>query len=426
MGDIMIDLDFIEDESACLSSTLSDIDVLNEGNFVSHIAMWLKAAYKKLKEFLSKMWNKLVSLIRSKKKVNDPATTRACQDTLNDPSSYNTDAEGSSSDDKWTDANGKTVRVGSFKANHNIKRRNKLSMNKKFKAVFKGFGYDLYRTPEDALDLNIYEKASSKVNRQILDFTSKIMDTVRKVKNAKRISEVEELEKYSDELCDDFKNQKDYADKSTTIEISMEWVKDNFQKVDKALDGLYRKLSDKMFVDAKISSNAANVSKLIETEFKADTKMSSDRKDEINRFIKNYGDPDMTWDKAEKTVFSYESDVDRAIVKVKSRILTSAYLAIIDMISKCVKSLCGHVLVTQNISTEIYNYVKACADYRRYNLVKEFTDLDDYYAQDLLLEYADGLDCNIDDGYIENVERRMYNESQYITSILLSRAAQEI
>lgn len=128
------------------------------------------------------MWNKLVSLIRSKKKVNDPATTRACQDTLNDPSSYSTDTEATSSTDRWTDASGKTTQVGSFKTNHNIKRRNKLSMNKKFKAVFKGFGYDLYRTPEDALDLSIYEKASSKVNRPILDFTSKIMDTVRKVK----------------------------------------------------------------------------------------------------------------------------------------------------------------------------------------------------------------------------------------------------
>ena len=299
-------------------------------------------------------------------------------------------------------------------------------MNKKFKAVFKGFGYDLYRTPEDALDLSIYERASSKVNRPILDFTSKIMDTVRKVKNAKRTSEVDELEKYAEELCDNFKNQKDYDDKSTTIEFNMEWVKDNFQKVDKALTDIYRTLADKMFVDAKISSEARNVSKLIEDEFKLDTKMSADRKDEINRYYKNRPDPDMTWRDAEKAVFSYETDVDRAIVKTKSHILTSAYLAIIDMISKCVKSLCSHILVTQNISTEIYNYVKACADYRKYKLVKEFTDLDDYYAQDLLLEYADGLDCNIDDEYIENIDRRIYNESQYITSILLSEVIPEV
>ena len=88
MGDIMIDLDYFTDESACLSSTLSDIEIINEGHIITSIIAWLRAAYKKLKEFLSKMWNKLVSLIRSKKKVNDPATTRACQDTLNDPSSY--------------------------------------------------------------------------------------------------------------------------------------------------------------------------------------------------------------------------------------------------------------------------------------------------------------------------------------------------
>lgn len=97
MGDITIDLDFIEDESACLSSTLSDIEIINEGPIITSIIAWLRAAYKKLKEFLSKMWNKLVSLIRSKKKVNDPATTRACQDTLNDPSSYSTDTEATSS-----------------------------------------------------------------------------------------------------------------------------------------------------------------------------------------------------------------------------------------------------------------------------------------------------------------------------------------
>ena len=426
MGDIMIDLDFIEDESACLSSTLSDIEIINEGPIITSIIAWLRGAYKKLKEFLSKMWNKLVSLIRSKKKVNDPATTRACQDTLNDPSSYSTDTEATSSNDKWTDASGKTTQVGSFKTNHNIKRRAKLSMNKKFKAVFKGFGHDLYRTPDDALDLSIYEKASSKVNRQILDFTSKIMDTVRKVKNAKRVSEVDELEKYAEELCDNFKNQKDYDDKSTTIEFNMEWVKHNFQKVDKALTDIYRTLADKMFVDAKISSGAQDAEKLIKDEFKLDTKMSSDRKDEINRYLKNHPDPEMSWHDAEKAVFSYETDVDRAIVKTKSHILTSAYLAIIDMISKCVKSLCSHILVTQNISTEIYNYVKACADYRKYKLVKEFTDLDDYYAQDLLLEYTDGLDCNIDDDYIENIDRRIYNESQYITSILLSEIIPEV
>lgn len=55
----------------------------------------------------------------------------------------------------------------------------------------------------------------------------------------------------------------------------MEWVKDNFKKVDKALTDIYRTLADKMFVDAKISSEARNVSKLIEDEFKLDTKMSS-------------------------------------------------------------------------------------------------------------------------------------------------------
>ena len=45
----------------------------------------------------------------------------------------------------------------------------------------------------------------------------------------KRVSEVDELEKYAEELCDNFKNQKDYDGKSTTIEILV-WngVKDNF------------------------------------------------------------------------------------------------------------------------------------------------------------------------------------------------------
>lgn len=282
MGDIMIDLDYFADESACLSSTLSDIEIINEGPIITGIIAWLRAAYKKLKEFLSKMWNKLVSLIRSKKKVNDP-------------SSYSTDTEATSSSDRWTDANGKTTQVGSFKANHKIKRRAKLNMNKKFKAVFKGFGHDLYRTPEDALNLAMYETASSKVNRQILDFTSKIMDTVRKVKNAKRVSEIDELEKYAEELCDNFKNQKDYDGKSTTIEFSMEWVKDNFRKVDDALNDISRVLAKEIFVSSKISLGAQNAEKLIKDEFELDTKMSSDRKEEINRYYKNRPDPEMSW-----------------------------------------------------------------------------------------------------------------------------------
>lgn len=35
----MIDLDFIEDESACLSSTLSDIEIINESQYITSILL---------------------------------------------------------------------------------------------------------------------------------------------------------------------------------------------------------------------------------------------------------------------------------------------------------------------------------------------------------------------------------------------------
>lgn len=126
----------------------------------------------------------------------------------------------------------------------------------------------------------------------------------------------------------------------------------------------------------------------------------------------------MSWRDAERAVFKYETDVDRAIVKTKSHILTSAYLAIMDMIRNCVKSLCSHILVTQNISTEIYNYVKACADYRKYESLREYTELDEFYGSDLISEDVEGLDLNIDDEYITEIEDRQYFDSQYILSII--------
>lgn len=43
----MIDLDYFADKSACLSSTLSDIEIINEGHIITGIIAWLRAAYKK-------------------------------------------------------------------------------------------------------------------------------------------------------------------------------------------------------------------------------------------------------------------------------------------------------------------------------------------------------------------------------------------
>lgn len=101
-------------------------------------------------------------------------------------------------------------------------------------------------------------------------------------------------------------------------------------------------------------------------------------------------------------------------IKALNLIMSSSKL-MVDFVIKLVTTQLMHA---NKVAIEIYNYVKACADYRKYESLREYTEFDEFYGSDLINEDVEGLDLNIDDEYITEIEDRQYFDSQYILSII--------
>ena len=101
-------------------------------------------------------------------------------------------------------------------------------------------------------------------------------------------------------------------------------------------------------------------------------------------------------------------------IKTLNLIMSSSKL----MVDYVIKLVTTQLMHANKVATEIYNYVKACADYRRYESLREYTELDEFYGSDLISEDVEGLDLNINDEYITEIEDRQYFDSQYILSII--------
>ena len=400
-----MELDFIYEENHIVEYSTEDLlldtDYVNEG-VLSNIWEKVKKFFKAIKDFVVKYFNKFLDLFRKKSTKVTPNDVKACEETLKDPKAY-TDNKDSKEDNT---PNGDTDPVMDdveepaqpaksgkkfirSKSNRKIVRRAKLSKDKTFKVktiMVNGervkdlaviFQEEIYKgIAESGAEGPIWEMLRS-IN---LDYKNFVDD-----KADEALTEVEAAYKKIKETCV-------YSEVDDIID--MDFVTKNFKNIIKMMDQKY--ISD-LIKEIKKSVNwfTEKLEARVETLKYSVNTVEQEEKDGEPIGLK----PHYNFDKG---------------IKALNLIMSSSKL-MVDFVIKLVTTQLMHA---NKVATEIYNYVKACADYRKYESLREYTELDEFYGSDLINEDVEGLDLNIDDEYITEIEDRQYFDSQYILSII--------
>ena len=393
-----MELDFIYEENHIVEYSTEDLlldaDYVNEG-VLSNIWEKVKKFFKAIKDFVVKYFNKFLDLFRKKSTKVTPNDVKACEETLKDPKAY---TDNSKDDKEDSTPNGDTdpvmddveepaqpVKNGKkfirSKSNRKIVRRAKLSKDKTFKVktiMVNGerikdlaviFQEEIYRGIAESGAANPLWELIKSIRFE--DFVGDKADEA--------LGEIEAANKKIKESCV-------YSEVDDIID--MDFVAKNFKTIIKMMDQKY-------------------ISNLIEGI-----------KDNINWYTKHLEDRVDNFKKIVEEVKSDTSGLHRRNydtgIKSLNLIMSSSKL-MVDFVIKLVTTQLMHA---NKVATEIYNYVKACADYRKYESLREYTELDEFYGSDLINEDVEGLDLNIDDEYITEIEDRQYFDSQYILSII--------
>lgn len=394
-----MELDFIYEENHIVEYSTEDLlldtDYVNEG-VLSNIWEKVKKFFKAIKDFVVKYFNKFLDLFRKKTTKVTPNDVKACEETLKDPKAYtdNKDSKEDNTPNGDTDPvmddveepaqptkNGK--KFIRSKSNRKIVRRAKLSKDKTFKVktiMVNGehvkdllviFQEEIYKgitdkgAAEPLWELNKSIRLEDLVGDKADEFLGEVEAANKKIKESCVYSEVDDI-------------------------IDMDFVTKNFKTIIKMMDQKY-------------------ISNLIEW-----------LKDHIKWYTDNL---EARVDPLKKMMGELKSDEEAnglhrrnydAGVKSLNLIMSSSKL-MVDFVIKLVTTQLMHA---NKVAIEIYNYVKACADYRKYESLREYTELDEFYGSDLINEDVEGLDLNINDEYITEIEDRQYFDSQYILSII--------
>ena len=401
-----MELDFIYEENHIVEYSTEDLlldtDYVNEG-VLSNIWEKVKKFFKAIKDFVVKYFNKFLDLFRKKTTKVTPNDVKACEETLKDPKAY-TDNKDSKEDntpngdtdpvmDDVEEPTAAPVKSGKkfirSKSNRKIVRRAKLSKDKTFKVktiMVNGervkdlaviFQEEIYKgIAESGAEGPIWEMLRS-IN---LDYKNFIDD-----KADEALTEVEAAYKKIKETCV-------YSEVDDIID--MDFVTKNFKNIIKMMDQKY--ISD-LIKEIKKSVNwfTEKLEARVETLKYLVNTVEQEEKDGEPIGLK----PHYNFDKGIKAL----------------NLIMSCSKLMVDFVIKLVTTQLMHA---NKVATEIYNYVKACADYRKYESLREYTELDEFYGSDLINEDVEGLDLNIDDEYITEIEDRQYFDSQYILSII--------
>ena len=402
-----MELDFIYEENHIVEYSTEDLlldtDYVNEG-VLSNIWEKVKKFFKAIKDFVVKYFNKFLDLFRKKSTKVTPNDVKACEETLKDPKAYTDNSKDGKED---STPNGDTdpvmddveeptttpVKSGKkfirSKSNRKIVRRAKLSKDKTFKVktiMVNGerikdlaviFQEEIYKgIAEKGAENPIWEMLRS-IN---LDYKNFVDD-----KADEALTEVEAAYKKIKETCV-------YSEVDDIID--MDFVTKNFKNIIKMMDQKYIsdlikeiKKSVNWFTE-KLEARVENLKYSVNT-------VEQEEKDGEPIGLK----PHYNFDKGIKTL----------------NIVMSCSKLMVDYVIKLITTQLMHA---NKVAIEIYNYVKACADYRKYESLREYTELDEFYGSDLISEDVEGLDLNIDDEYITEIEDRQYFDSQYILSII--------
>ncbi len=394
-----MELDFIYEENHIVEYSTEDLlldtDYVNEG-VLSNIWEKVKKFFKAIKDFVVKYFNKFLDLFRKKTTKVTPNDVKACEETLKDPKAY---TDNSKDDKEDSTPNGDTdpvmddveeptatpVKNGKkfikSKSNRKIVRRAKLSKDKTFKVKTIMVNGERIKDLAVIFQEEIYKGiAESGAANPLWELIKSIrFEDFVGDKADEALGEIEAANKKIKESCV-------YSEVDDIID--MDFVTKNFKTIIKMMDQKY-------------------ISNLIEGI-----------KDNINWYTKHLEDRVDNFKKIVEEVKSDTSGLHRRNydtgIKTINLIMSSSKL-MVDFVIKLVTTQLMHA---NKVAIEIYNYVKACADYRKYESLREYTELDEFYGSDLINEDVEGLDLNINDEYITEIEDRQYFDSQYILSII--------
>ena len=399
-----MELDFIYEENHIVEYSTEDLlldtDYVNEG-VLSNIWEKVKKFFKAIKDFVVKYFNKFLDLFRKKSTKVTPNDVKACEETLKDPKSY---TDNSKDDKEDNTPNGDTDPVMDdveeptnspvakkdkkfikSKTNRKIVRRAKLSKDKTFKVKTIMINGERIKDLAVIFQEEIYKTIANKgaeeplweMNKSImLDFKHLVGDDADK-----NLAEVEAANKKIKESCV-------YSEVDDVID--MDFVTKNFKNIIKMMDQKY------------ISNLIEEIKKIIDWS----VKQLESRIDNLKKVMDEV--------KSDEDANGLHRRNYDAGIKTLNLIMSSSKL-MVDFVIKLVSTQLMHA---NKVATEIYNYVKACADYRRYESLREYTELDEFYGSELISEDVEGLDLNINDEYITEIEDRQYFDSQYILSII--------
>ena len=399
-----MELDFIYEENHIVEYSTEDLlldtDYVNEG-VLSNIWEKVKKFFKAIKDFVVKYFNKFLDLFRKKSTKVTPNDVKACEETLKDPKAYTDNSKDSKEDNT---PNGDTDPVMDdveeptnspvakkdkkfikSKTNRKIVRRAKLSKDKTFKVKTIMVNGERIKDLAVIFQEEIYKTIANKgaeeplweMNKSImLDFKHLVGDDADK-----NLAEVEAANKKIKESCV-------YSEVDDVID--MDFVTKNFKNIIKMMDQKY------------ISNLIEEIKKIIDWS----VKQLESRIDNLKKVMDEV--------KSDEDANGLHRRNYDAGIKTLNLIMSSSKL-MVDFVIKLVTTQLMHA---NKVAIEIYNYVKACADYRRYESLREYTELDEFYGSELISEDVEGLDLNINDGYITEIEDRQYFDSQYILSII--------
>lgn len=397
-----MELDFIYEENHIVEYSTEDLlldtDYVNEG-VLSNIWEKVKKFFKAIKDFVVKYFNKFLDLFRKKSTKVTPNDVKACEETLKDPKAYTDNSKDSKEDNT---PNGDTDPVMDdveepvqpaksgkkfirSKSNRKIVRRAKLSKDKTFKVKTIVVNGEHIKDLSIIFQEEIYKDIANKGAVDQLWGPNKSISYEDLVgdKADEFLGEIEAVNKKIKETCV-------YSEVDDIID--MDFVTKNFKTIIKMMDQKY--ISDLI--------------KGIKDHIDLYTEYLEDRVASLKRII----DGVKSADEGDANGLPHRNY--DAGIKTLNLIMSSSKL-MVDYVIKLVSTQLMHA---NKVATEIYNYVKACADYRRYESLREYTELDEFYGSELISEDVEGLDLNINDEYITEIEDRQYFDSQYILSII--------
>ena len=373
---------YLIEEEVMLEYALADLqdmdstDYVNEG-VLSNIWEKVKKFFKAIKDFVVKYFKKFRDLFKKKNDTKvTPADVKACEETLKDPKSY-TDSKDAGEEDNTVDAQTSSTSTSNTTTSEpaaapvddtskkskfigaKIKRRKRLDRNKKFEIVVDNASW---------FDGNIDTIFDNKLYDDIInggyDAIKKIDDsyhkTVSRFFKADRNAAIAMLNTIKEE----FEENKQAVSnrKPTTMTLDMDYVSKHFKDIAKFAD-----------------SN--HVAYIIDVATKTVESGIKDLENNLNRTIKNL-----------EGKFKDQPNADLA-----HQALTGLLSVVGDVNRGMLNVFTTQVKNTHKTATEIYNYVKYFADYRRAAMKEAVAELDEYYAEEFMNEDCTDLDSNLDD-----------------------------